>query len=79
MPTTDELAQDLKDLTARVNQIDGINVPDKTNSALFQIYALINQLKSDLRSVTLTLDGEAQKLTKKVDDMKALLGSHLGV
>ncbi len=76
---TDQLTTAVNDLTARVNAIDGQNLPDPTQSQLRTLGKEINGLRTTIRQVTLVLEASLKDLSQSVQNMQTRLNQLSGV
>ena len=76
---TDQLTTAVNDLTARVNSIDGQNLPDPTQAQLRGVEMEINGLRTTIRQVTLVLEASLKDLAQAVQNMQSQLNQRNGV
>jgi hypothetical protein len=66
-------------LLARVNSIDGQNLPDPAQSQLNQLQMGIAGLRTTIRQVTLVLQANLKDLVTQVTNLQLLLNQSKGV
>jgi hypothetical protein len=73
----DQLNVAFDDLLARVNSIDGTNLPDPLQGQLEQIRRSINGLKATLGNVNMGYQQDISLLSTQLAEVKALVMNHL--
>lgn len=76
---TDDLTTAVNALTARVNAIDGQNLPDPTKSQLNGLELELAGLRTTIRQVSLVLQANLKDLTTAVANLQTQINGQLGV
>jgi hypothetical protein len=80
MPRTlDQLNSAFDTLTVRVNQLDGIGLPDQTESTVASLKADVEGLRETVNQVVLTLDGHLNDMETSLAALQKLVNEHLGL
>ena len=66
-------------LTARVNNIDGLNLPDPAEARLHRLALEITGLRTTIRQVTLVLEADLKDLIVQVGNLQTLFNQSRGV
>ena len=77
--TLDQLNSDFDALLARVNAIDGENLPAGSTGAIAQLTALIQGLKKTLGNVNMGYKQDISTLTKQITDLQQAVQNLTGV
>lgn len=66
-------------MLARLNQLDGANLPHPSEASTAVLQAEIDGLRQTVNQAVLTLDAHLNDLDRTIAELRALLHAHLGI